>query len=160
MAKEGRRRRGGGGARGGGGGGKSSKVVPWAAADGGEEDYDHDDGGEPVYAARVLPALDERSARERFKGAQGAVVAAARIRSSPPSFKSAQALANLEKRGGNTSLAHYNQMLGGAVVFLAISLGGAAVVISFERVPPWFLMCLAEPLFVGIMMVVQHASAT
>ena len=75
-------------------------------------------------------------------------------------LKSAQALANLQKRGGNTSLAHYNQMLGGAVVFLAISLGGAAVVISFERVPPWFLMCLAEPLFVGILMVVQHASAT
>ena len=51
-------------------------------------------------------------------------------------------------------------MLPASVTFLAIALLGAALIIVFERVPPWYLLCVAEPLFHGICNAVQHASAT
>ena len=157
-----------------GGGGK---VLPLA-----DDCSDSNDEAEPVYAARVLPPLStsahdvlppqqeqsgrapqqqnqprrqqqQERRRHRRQQRQRAV-------EEPNSFKVKQAVAYLQKRGANTSYPHYSVLLGGSITFFSIALLLAVAVISVERVPPWYLLCAAEPLMHGVMNAVQHASAT
>lgn len=163
---------------GGSGGGGVGKVLPWTH----DEELVYE---EPVYAARVLPPLSAAAAhgvlsqtsqqeqpeqeqpeqeppqpgqpqqprQQRRRRRERAVEEAS-------SFKTKQAVAYLQKRGGNTSYRHYSFLLGGSITFFGIALLLAVAVISVERMPPWFLLCAAEPLMHGVVNAVQHASAT